>query len=103
MKKPDITKGEWKCFGSLEKTDLKDEICRIGISYTVLSDGDVSETAEADARVISAVPEMIDALIEVLENDMGDFKTVSEFGGYYLPKDIRCRIEQALKKAGCSD
>jgi hypothetical protein len=93
MKKPNITEGEWKSFSSIEPHGLPTEICRIGVSYYVMTDGDPSETEEQDAKAISAVPEMIDALCSVYLDY--ELESVS-----YSTHNSLVKVLAALKKAG---
>ena len=94
MKKPNITKGEWRHLFSLKKRPAKfdSEVCEIGMSFVVISNGDTSETAEADAKAISAVPEMIDALMAVMEHN--------EIPCQENYENMIKASKQALKKAG---
>ena len=85
MKKPNITKGEWQVFPNTGKITTK--------KGCVIAD----VTLRKNVKPISAVPEMIDALIEshkdLLEwNDCIPSSNETE--------DIIEQIEQALKKAG---
>lgn len=109
MKKPNITKGEWSL-----------NVLRNGMDYHINSPECMvikvehsqywrdAEEAEfciprwmADAKAISAVPEMIDALIE----SYYQLSTLVNDGIEHSRKDEICleKIEQALKKAGCHE
>ena len=103
MKKPNITKGEWRHLFSLKKRPAKfdSEVCEIGMSFVVISNGDTSETAEADAKAISAVPEMIDALIEStkLLEQLKEIETESEIINK-IEQQISMNKYSSLKKAG---
>jgi len=104
MKKPNITEGEWKSFSSIEAHDLPTEICRIGISYYVMTDGDPSETAEQDAKAISAVPEMIDALVvarKEIHKLLHEFETHKRPIEKLVKQNEACmQIDEALESAG---
>lgn len=85
MKKPNITQGEWY----VNKSVFSDSPI-----VTTKENGWVADIPQSDgmesanAKAISAVPEMIDALIEVYNYmDSGD-------------DPIREEVKQALKKAG---
>ena len=93
MKKPNITEGEWLVSGEIDgkKTvSAHDGECKYWVSlcYNTIN-----------AKAISAVPEMIDALIAV-----DHFITDTRHRGYTIESDFRkisTIIEEALKKAGC--
>lgn len=42
---------------------------------------------------------LLDALNFILENDLGNYKTAEEFGGYVLDEDIRAFAQDAISKA----
>lgn len=87
IKKPDITEGEWR-IAKLEDTHYKWLVNAHGLHapYEV-----VKCNKKGNAQVISAVPEMIDALIESIDHLD---KTTS--GGR-----MRRNIYKVLEKAGC--
>ena len=96
MKKPNITEGEWvyNGIGSVVDSD-NDTICAIH-----------SMRITPDSKAISAVPEMIDALI-VAHNQVLGVCEHNERLNNGLPSkldraDLK-QIEQALKKAGCHE
>jgi len=53
---------------------------------------DVQELEESHQR-------LLDALKLVLENDMGNYKTADEFGGYVLDEDVRLSVQDAISKS----
>ena len=109
MKKPNITKGVWRVsMESISFTTVqsdadekhhRDYLCKV-------DDGlnrDLNER-QANAKAISAVPEMIDALIDVFEwmncldkgtHSINEIQKWVEEG-----RNPHIKIEQALKKAG---
>lgn len=42
---------------------------------------------------------LLDALNLVLENDMRNYKTANEFGGYVLDEEVRDFIQDAISKS----
>ena len=92
MKKPNITKGNWEHLEDYKsvQSDLDDGTLICEIDYT----GTDPEEELANAKAISAVPEMIDALIEandyIIENAPDDI----------YPKELLDKLEQTLEKAG---
>jgi uncharacterized FlaG/YvyC family protein len=93
MKKPNITEGEWHATG-LEIRSLSSII--LANIYNHLEVNQSKEEAKANAKAISAVPEMIDALIDVLE-------THNQNVNYSLYDGSYNRVKEALKKAGCTE
>lgn len=88
MKKPKITEGEWGLFTPptnahiyVKSKEHKEEVC--DISFT--------QNREANAKAISAVPEMIDALMEA-------YRYMDDGDGF-----VRDDIKKALIKAGCTE
>jgi|11_taG_2_1085331.scaffolds.fasta_scaffold00329_33 hypothetical protein len=107
MNKPEITKGNWK-WGMTGKT--KDGfVCALNSDYTIFDTVSPNPIREPDKKAISAVPELIDALIEtdkdlcVLETTMRQIeKSDSRAEGMVeLVIEWRKRNKQALLKAGC--
>ena len=85
MKKPNITKGEWQVFPNTGKITTK--------KGCVIAD----VTLRKNVKPISAVPEMIDALIDIKYQ----LKSLSNNDKYDLLDTVDfSEIEQALKKAG---
>lgn len=86
MKKPRITEGEW----THHSNDVTDEdYDTIAVAHSMRD--------RADARAISAVPEMIDALMDVahsIENAR------LNNGGIALGDNCEKKVIKALKKAG---
>ena len=110
IKKPSITEGEW----SFEVTDkvenklvlfIKDDFGR-QVAWVYRQEvGDSSRVNKANAKSISAVPKMIDALIEIY-NDTNfliesNYLKGTQLNPKYLEVIKRC-AEQALLKAGCT-
>lgn len=92
MKKPNLTKGEWEIkedkYGPYIGTQY-DSICTV-------------DTHNHDAKAISAVPEMIDVLMEILEE--GSFyNSAIELDFNADGEIIEHKIRKALKKAGCTE
>ena len=54
---------------------------------------------EADAQLIAAAPEMLEALKAILKAEMSGYKAVEEWGGYVLDDDVREIAEAAVAKA----
>ena len=105
MKKPNITEGEWEfikrdgAFASVLSDSRS--ICR---GY-IREDGDYSDKEELNnMKAISAVPEMIDALVESIEARKSH---LIEWGLYTHEEMIGDEVYRnqynALKKAGCTD
>ena len=89
MKKPNITEGEWSLFvPPMINTNM------VLVDDIIVAD---SLTLE-DARAISAVPEMIDALV----NAHGTLESLTYSGAdkFVVEEELK-NVEQALKKAGC--
>ena len=92
MKKPKITEGEWVVsdfrphVGVLKYNGLAIKVvCEFNIETDWMNDPNM--------KAISAVPEMIDALVE--------FKR--RYSNEVHNQDFHIQVEQALKKAGCTD
>ena len=98
MKKPKITEGEWwvNTLGQHHNnTDIQQhEICWSPDGECVVD----HVYSLADAQAISAVPEMIDALINAHETL--DSLTYCGADRNIVDAELE-NIEQALKKAGC--
>ena len=90
MKKPEITKGEWM-YSNGQITEQE--------GYAI-----AEYVSEHDGQAISAVPEMIDALVDArkalitVKNDYSKRELVN-----HRVNDSIIQIEQALKKAGCGE
>ena len=85
MKKPNITEGQWQVFPNTVKITTK--------KGCVIAD----VTLRKNVKPISAVPEMIDALIDIKYQ----LKSLSNNDKYDLLDTVDfSEIEQALKKAG---
>jgi hypothetical protein len=81
------TKGSWKCYRKTNEhkaecviTDTQEVICYIPYFY--------NDYSEANAKLISCAPEMLDMLKRAYENLNG-----------YCPEKIFDEIEQLIKKA----
>jgi phosphoglycolate phosphatase-like HAD superfamily hydrolase len=90
MKKPNITEGEWHATG-LEIRSLSSMI--LANIYNHLEVNQSKEEAKANAKAISAVPEMIDALCSVYLDYQ--LESVS-----YSTHNALVKVLTALKKAG---
>lgn len=103
MKKPNITEGEWEVIEDKRIGKSGKTIHRVFQIRRVNDESDsgkvtqwnglakaASPKGHANAKAISAVPDMIDALIEA-------YKEASD---YKLSKETASKIEQALTKAG---
>ena len=84
MKKPEITKGEW-IYSKGQITEQE--------GYAI-----AEYVSEHDGQAISAVPEMIDALVDA----HGTLESLTYSGAdkFVVEEELK-KIEQALKKAGC--
>lgn len=97
MKKPNITKGQWNLSSNFSEPHSCNDIISTGGEFDAvicrLTGLGVEQTG-ANAKAISAVPEMIDALIEFY----GAWKNVDdpEHEGYAIIQ----KAKQALLKAG---
>ena len=110
MKKPKITEGEWY-HQKIENPnwDKRDTSHYVGsktghVICDLIAD-EFTPACKANARATSAVPEMIDALIaikSVLNKDsvFVGFEMGAGKDDYHFAMD---KIEQALKKAGCTE
>ena len=90
MKKPEITKGEWM-YSNGQITEQE--------GYSI-----AEYVSEHDGQAISAVPEMIDALVEstkLLEH-LKSVETESELI-HEIEQQIEMNKYSALKKAGCGE
>jgi len=102
MKKPKITKGEWEYHKDFTAVTVKKGKMVADCFHAF----DMEYEQNANGQAISAVPEMIDTLIELRVN-MINLKQALYDDGYrgsamMVSKDI-AKIEQALKKAGCHE
>ena len=95
MKKPNITEGEWIWHDYIDKVEAlqSDNITVCELNYC----GADEDERQATAKAISAVPEMIDALIES-HKDLVEWNDCIPSSNE--TEDIIEQIEQALKKAG---
>lgn len=84
MKKPKITEGEWEIYIGL-RMDMN--VIASTSNLNIGSKHVKIESERVNAKAISAVPEMIDALIEYVECGAG-------------PTSANIKAKQALKKAG---
>jgi hypothetical protein len=57
------------------------------------------EEAKANARLLAASWELLEACKKVLQDEMSDWKAVQEFGGYVLDDDVRDAVKAAVAKA----
>ena len=103
MKKPNITGGEWKArndYGVSWSVNIGAFSFISTIQNHILEEklGITEEQAEANAKAISAIHELIDALLEA-------YKLIDYINDdIYLSKEtieVYSQIEQALIKAGC--
>ena len=89
MEKPAITEGEWE----VRNTSFGDMVCLKNRDIAIADCSIVSigeEEMRANEKAIASVPDMIDALITVLEQEGKSLTLFSEE-----------KIHSALKKAGC--
>ena len=91
MKRPNITEGEWEYNNeNYVLSNYNGGLTICVVDYV----GSDKEEETANAKAISAVPEMIDALLEandyIIENAPDDI----------YPKELLDKLELALKKAG---
>lgn len=95
MKKPDITKGNWQHWEDekIVQSDLDNETLICEVNYT----GTDPEEESANAKAISAVPDMIDALIDIHSTYRNN-----ETGNMVINKSKWYKIKQALEKAGAT-
>lgn len=106
MKKPDITKGNWQVVKS-NNTKFGVRSDKGFICFLVDPGGfDEWENYLSDAKGISAVPEMIDALFE-MRSYLQICRTNFEKEGLdesvkYTDKKLE-KVEKALIKAGCHE
>ena len=105
MKKPKITEGKWKYRYNGHYYDIK--ISAYSFITTTQNEtlefniGLTKDVELANARAISAVPEMIDALVEMYHL-IQSLKQTSEWGVNVYPIDEE-NVINALKKAGCTE
>lgn len=99
MKKPNITEGEW--------TYRKDRVIRDNDEYSTIAAvssrklGTPDWERQNNAKAISAVPDMIDALIEAydaLDNVKQDYSK-RQLRSYKVNNSLT-KMESALEKAG---
>lgn len=122
MKKPDITKGVWKWVyhdksamslmgdGLEENHVLCQEPCKSCQENIKEGDpfwGECTVVSLADGKAISAVPEMIDALLKAREEIHGllhEFETHTRSHEDIVKQNETCMaIDEALIKAGCTE
>ena len=92
MNKPEITHGDWFVNNQksvMAKTDEQEATLVAVINYF----GEDPKEEEANARAISAVPDMIDALIDVVESFEGGYEAKNTLDSIQACKE-------ALRKAG---
>lgn len=54
---------------------------------------------KANAHLIAAAPDLLEALKAILSDEMRDHKAVYEFGGFVLPDELRNQAAAAIAKA----
>ena len=105
MKKPEITKGEWEIsdngtvfhWGNGPETEgYTPCIAKVSIWKNN------PEKGLANARAISAVPEMIDALVEA-RNEIKTMENCLTMNHHKYDVTAITVINKALKKAGCGE
>jgi len=94
MKKPDITKGEWRIgkyrpYNQVVVTQDRARDNDAHPGHRKICSINNNEQQKANAKAISAVPEMIDVLLNI-EKDNGS-----------IPDEVWKTRNDALKKAGC--
>lgn len=108
VRKPDITKGEWIYEDSiLINVGVKNNHPLVKLKpilFNVWNNGKTKKEGIANAKAISAVPEMIDALIECYndykETERAAYSVNAEM--WDSDTEILNKVQKALKKAGCS-
>ena len=99
MKKPNITEGEW-WVNTLGQHHNNPDIQQHEICWSPDGECVVDHVYSlADAKAISAVPELIDALIKLhryVKDNQPNYLLSSKYISLH-------EIEQALKKAGCHE
>lgn len=98
MKKPELTEGEWRIDKPNPLTHAVRYITSNDVEIATLYGvgEDYQPNAINDLKAISAVPEMIDALMEALI----ELETHDE-NGVPVEHDVMDKCKQALIKAGC--
>lgn len=97
MKTPKYTKGEWKVFPVSQNTPNELPICTkegIGIAITYLGDGSTEELEEgkANAKLISAAPELLE-----IAKQFKRFLEKDRAGRSPIYKQVLLTIEKAEK------
>lgn len=78
-----------------------DWVVAVGDAYICVGpqwDEEYRDESLANARLIAAAPEMLEALKAVMDNE-SDWKWAQEFGGYVLDDDVREQVRAAIAKA----
>lgn len=100
MKKPNITKGEWRYNPNSKSSDWGHNWGVVAWQRNLGSVVSHVIFKEKDAQAISAVPDMIDALIEARK----ELITVQQIYQYStVVQGCIEQIDEALKKAGCTN
>ena len=101
MKKPDLTEGEWQI--------RKEAIHALTLYLIDAENGEAIHDSfnEANAKAISAVPEMIDLLIELHgaidslpEYSLGSIRSAEHEQDYPAEMKLKSDIKHVLEKAG---
>ena len=64
-----------------------------------ITDPVTRDPSEANAHLIAAAPDLLEALKAIISDDMEDQKTAQEFGGFVLPDELRTAARAAIAKA----
>lgn len=105
MKKPELTKGEWKLGGDGKYRALGEVIDDVWEVWWSEDGECVAEVVhgEANAKAMAATKDLIDALIEVHQLVMYQRIFEDDENMKMTLEHLKGKIEQALKKAGCTD
>jgi len=113
MKKPNITEGEWSVVHIEEQQDVEGLwmpekwYVSDGMNWICQLIHGKQKNYPANAQAISAVPEMMDALIEAYkainsldDKTLGMVRPAGQFEEYPAKYELIKNIREALKKAG---
>lgn len=74
------TKGEWvvEKSGAMPKQRIRSDKMQIICDCFSFSEGIKDEEAEANAKLIAAAPELLEALIKLLSSEYPNYKTIDD-------------------------